>query len=487
MKYFISLIIALFLFPDLSSAQKIKDAPFISNLDWSDTLYRNCANHLRLELPKNHSLSATGGVVVADGNEVTLTPESYEFKLTISKKNKVAFEKSFTVLDIPNPTYKLYTEEDEVSYFLDIEKFQTLYLRAIPDLELAKKIPADCRFRIREAVATWTHRGTGRGMIRVGDSVNLEAVADKMISGDVLIVKILKIQRLNFEKKVFDIDLSDNPIYFNVPIVRPLKGDSSYYGQADEIKKKQIINTKPKPKYFCLLIGVEDYDYSGLEDLENPIADLKSLKRVLLEKYAFEKQNIYELENPSRAELINGFEMLADSITERDNLLVFYAGHGFWDEKLELGYWLPSDAKPDSKSNWISNSTVRDYITALKTKHTLLLSDACFSGSIFKVRGDKNIGNIGFERLYKMNSRKAMTSGTLNLVPDKSQFMAYLIKELVENEREYYSARQLFSSIEVAVINNTMNVPQYGTIQNAGDEGGEFIFIKKKAPSLGEN
>ena len=57
--------------------------------------------------------------------------------------------------------------------------------------------------------------------------------------------------------------------------------------------------------------------------------------------------------------------------------------------------------------------------------------------------------------------------------------MEYPIKNLDENENQYLRTRQLFSAIETAVINNTRNVPQYGTIQNTGDESGDFVFIRK--------
>ena len=64
--------------------------------------------------------------------------------------------------------------------------------------------------------------------------------------------------------------------------------------------------------------------------------------------------------------------------------------------------------------------------------------------------------------------------------PDKSVFIQYFIKRLHENDDKYLSAEQLYSSMRMAVINNSSIVPQYGTIQNVGDEGGDFIFIKKR-------
>ena len=81
--------------------------------------------------------------------------------------------------------------------------------------------------------------------------------------------------------------------------------------------------------------------------------------------------------------------------------------------------------------------------------------------------------------LYELPSRKAMTSGTLTEVPDRSAFVRYLIDRLTENQEKYLTSEQLFSSFRMAVINNSDVVPQYGEIRNVGDEGGDFIFIKK--------
>ena len=72
-----------------------------------------------------------------------------------------------------------------------------------------------------------------------------------------------------------------------------------------------------------------------------------------------------------------------------------------------------------------------------------------------------------------------MTSGTLTKVPDRSSFTRFLIQRLEENEETYLSSEQLFSSFRLAVINNSDAIPQYGEIEKVGDEGGDFIFLKK--------
>ena len=114
----------------------------------------------------------------------------------------------------------------------------------------------------------------------------------------------------------------------------------------------------------------------------------------------------------------------------------------------------------------------------LKTKHTLLIADACFSGGIFKTR--KAFNNMGtIEKLYKLPSRKAITSGNLKEVPDESLFIKYLLQKLNANNTKYLSSEQLFSQIRTPIMENSDNVPQYGTIQKVGDEGGDFVFIMR--------
>jgi len=231
--------------------------------------------------------------------------------------------------------------------------------------------------------------------------------------------------------------------------------------------------------YFALLIGVDKYQDASIQSLDNPVKDANALGQLLISKYQFNQGNVFLLSNPTRERIIEALDQLNLKLSENDNLLVFYAGHGYWDPKDEIGYWLPGDANQKNTANWLRNSTLRDYLHAIKTKHTLLITDACFSGSIFKSRKAFADAPKSVEMLYTYPSRKAMTSGTLKEVPDRSVFMLYLLKRLNENERPYLSAEELFSSFRVAVMNNSPNVPQFGEIQNTGDEGGDFIFIKK--------
>ena len=241
-------------------------------------------------------------------------------------------------------------------------------------------------------------------------------------------------------------------------------------------------NTNDEAEYSAIFISINDYRFSqdGLVDLNNPNSDAKNLENILKNKYRFNPAKTLSLVDPDRDQIIDAFEEMSKLVDNNDYLLIFYAGHGIWDEKLKVGYWLPADAKINSKANWISNSTVRDYISGINSKHTLLISDACFSGGIFKTRSVSDLNTLGAYNLSKLPSRKAMTSGNLSAVPDESKFMNFLLKRLEENNSKYISAGQLFYSLREAVINNSMTTPQFGIIQGAGDEGGDFIFSKKQ-------
>jgi hypothetical protein len=233
-------------------------------------------------------------------------------------------------------------------------------------------------------------------------------------------------------------------------------------------------------KYYGLIIGNEDYDDPNFPNLDNPIRDARSLEKTLIENYTFEAENITFLENATRADIIQSLDEFSGVITEEDNLLIFYAGHGDYNADSNNGFWIPTDADRSVKTNWFRNSTLADYLKEINSRHTLLITDACFAGSIFAMRSVGSNPDRAYEKLYELPSRKAMTSGQLTEVPDQSSFARYLIERLQENQDTYLSSEQLFSSFRIAVINNSSAIPRYGEIRNVGDEGGDFIFLKKE-------
>lgn len=233
-------------------------------------------------------------------------------------------------------------------------------------------------------------------------------------------------------------------------------------------------------QYYALIIGVSNYPDQGIANLDKAALDAKKLHQLLGDQYAFPKQNMTLLLNPGRNQIIDAFEGMQNKVSPKDNLLIFYAGHGYWDENANTGYWLPTNAQETSKANWVRNSTISDYVKSIKARHVLLVADACFSGSIFKARAAFSNAPKSITRVYKRPSRKAMTSGMLEEVPDASFFFDYFYKRLVENPEPFLAADVLFNEVKQNVISNIHIVPQYGVVFGAGDEGGEFIFVRKQ-------
>jgi hypothetical protein len=234
-------------------------------------------------------------------------------------------------------------------------------------------------------------------------------------------------------------------------------------------------------KFFALIIAVQNYRDQTINSLDYPLQDGENVANALTENYTFDKRDIIMLKDPDRKEIIKVFTDLRTKLTSNDNLVIFYAGHGIWDEGLRQGYWLPSNANATEPSEWLPNSTVRDYIRGIKSKHTLLLADACFSGGIFKTRDALPRPDMAVQKTYELPSKTAITSGAMKSVPDKSVFIEYLVKKLKENKEKYLYAQRLYLQLKDPVINNSPNsqTPLHGVINEAGDEGGDFIFVKR--------
>ncbi len=233
-------------------------------------------------------------------------------------------------------------------------------------------------------------------------------------------------------------------------------------------------------KYYALIIGIDEYADDGINDLDYPIQDAEKLYSSLTSNYTFSHFNTRLLKNPTRNDIIRELDNLRDVVSPLDNVLIFYAGHGYYDEKGRIGYWWPADASRETTASWFRNSTLVDYLRVIDSKHTLLITDACFAGSIFKARSITMEQDNAYERIYDLRSRKAMTSGSLTEVPDESVFIKYLILRLNENDAKYLSTDELFSRIKMAVTSNSRVVPRYSDIKNVGSEGGDFIFLKRQ-------
>ncbi|MEI7639818.1 MAG: cache domain-containing protein, partial [Syntrophus sp. (in: bacteria)] len=171
--------------------------------------------------------------------------------------------------------------------------------------------------------------------------------------------------------------------------------------------------------------------------------------------------------------------------------LIYYAGHGEIDRELNDGYWVPANAKGGDATTYVDNTVVQKVMKGMKAKHVLLISDSCYSGTLF---GEGRslppiIDDKFYLNLYNEKSRWGMTSGNKTPVSDSgseghSIFAYQLLKALKRNEKPYVTTQEIYSRIAPIIANNSEQQPLCLPVRNAGDQGGGFVFVASTFSTL---
>jgi hypothetical protein len=259
-------------------------------------------------------------------------------------------------------------------------------------------------------------------------------------------------------------------------------------GSGDPLKGLNVAAATPisAGRYYALIIGIDDYK-GHWNPLNNAVNDARTIEKLLRNKYQFSYfKTLYNAE-ATRENIINQFLWLVENVKENDNVLIYYSGHGEFEKKLNKGFWVPVDAQTSSIAIYLSNSDIQTFLASIASKHTLMVSDACFSGDIFRgntVSVPFSDSEKYYKSVYQLKSCQAISSGGIEPVMDggkdgHSVFAYYLIKALNENNDNYLDASRLFERIKIPIVNNSDQSPKFQPIKNTGDEGGQFIFIRK--------
>ncbi|MCR9285768.1 MAG: caspase family protein [Bacteroidetes bacterium] len=240
--------------------------------------------------------------------------------------------------------------------------------------------------------------------------------------------------------------------------------------------KKENKNAQSKGKNYLFAIAINNY--TNCPKLFNPVKDAQELIAVLIERYGFKKENIQHLFNKEATEenIDKGFLKLAEEVTPDDNLIIFFSGHGEYDKLRDRGFWVPVDAQQGAYHNYISNSDIRDNLNAINSRHTFLIADSCFSGSLFATY--KNTS--GVNRLEKDPSRWGLTAGRNELVLDgasgeNSPFANSLIYQLRKTTRPI-GVSELCNKVIETVISNAEQTPRGEPLKVKGHMGGQLYF-----------
>ena len=241
--------------------------------------------------------------------------------------------------------------------------------------------------------------------------------------------------------------------------------------------------------YHALVIG--NSNYLHLPDLKTPGNDATEVSDLLKEHFGF---NVRTIHDASRYQVLSALNELRASLTEADNLLIYYAGHGELDEANMRGHWLPVDAEPRSTANWISNVAITDILNAMSARHILVVSDSCYSGTLTRSAlaqlqsGVSDAARLTWQRaMVKKRSRTALTSGSLAPVLDEgagdhSVFARAFLDALIAID-SVVEGQRLYQEIAARVTYEAQRyrfdqVPQYAPIKFSGHESGDFFLVR---------
>ncbi len=258
-----------------------------------------------------------------------------------------------------------------------------------------------------------------------------------------------------------------------------------------QVKMNQPWKSLDFGQYYALIIG--NNKYKKLPFLDTPINDAVAVDKVLKEKYGFKTK---VLQNANRYQILSELNKLRAKLNEKDNLLIYYAGHGELDKVNMRGHWLPVDADADNTANWISTVAVTDILNSMSVKHVMVVSDSCYSGamtrsSLARIEAGVDSGKKSewLKAMLKARSRTVLTSGGLKPVMDggggeHSVFANAFLKALNGNNA-LLEGQSLYRKVSAGIIAiaaeyGIEQVPEYSPIRHAGHESGEFFFVPRQ-------
>lgn len=242
---------------------------------------------------------------------------------------------------------------------------------------------------------------------------------------------------------------------------------------------------------FALLFATDQYD--EWKDLVNPINDAETIAKELEENYGFQVELI---KNATQEEIWKKLrEYNAKSYLEKDQLFIFFAGHGQFDEEFNEGFLVAKDSKVSDigKSSYISYNRLRPLIDRIPSNHIFLAMDACFGGTFDPVianagaRGEDNniyteVNQLEYiKRKLRYKTRKFVTSGGKEYVPDGRPGMhSPFARKLIEALRGEGGNDRVLTIQEIyGYVEKLTPEPRAGEF-GSNAPGSEFVFVFKK-------
>ncbi len=234
----------------------------------------------------------------------------------------------------------------------------------------------------------------------------------------------------------------------------------------------------------ALIIGINDYTDPKIPDLATAEADARAMAGVLKKDYGFSTTLLLN-KDATKSNIYLALRKLAQETKKGDSVLSYYGGHGDLDKVYNDGWWIPADARSGDPMSYLDNVQVKKAMRSMKARHVLLISDSCYSGTLFGSTRSLPpvIDSKHYLGLYNDRSRWGLTSGNREPVADAgsgkhSIFAGQLLKELRRGDRAFFSIRDVYTHIAPIIANNSEQHPICRPMQGVGDGGGEFVFVR---------
>ena len=255
-------------------------------------------------------------------------------------------------------------------------------------------------------------------------------------------------------------------------------------GVIDSTQKVSAVHSAGK--YYALVVGISGYQH--LPHLVTPLNDAKEIATVLSDEYGF---NTEVLLDATRDQILEALDRLRRSVDENDSLLIYYAGHGYFDKDIDEAYWAPVDAGQDTYAHWIISTEITGTARAIPARHVLVISDSCYSGMLTRAANVDMSSNASnrdayLAKMLQTKSRTVMSSGGNEPVADSdapghfsnhSVFANALLQDLSQPQISEFTGEQLFVELKEQVGGRSRQVPEYNPIRDSLHDGGDFVFI----------
>ncbi len=253
------------------------------------------------------------------------------------------------------------------------------------------------------------------------------------------------------------------------------------------IVREQALYKKQGTDY-ALLFATDSYDH--WENLRNPLFDAQAIRVALQETYGFQVELIH---NPTRDGILEALRRYAEKeYADEDQLLIFFAGHGYFDATFSVGYLVAKDTKTPENDNamgsYLSHSVFRDIIDRMGCKHIFLVMDTCYSGTFdhrIAMRGEVNnikpFSQADIDQKLKYTTRWYLTSGAKEQVSDGIPgYHSPFVRELLKALRSKGGNDSLLTVEEVLAYFDKLDDPKPCSDEFGRNEpGSDFLFITK--------